>query len=149
MIEEKDKKILELLMQDAKLTTKQMSKKTLMPITTIHNRIKKMEKEGIIKGYYVKVDQKKLGNEIAAFILVGVTYVMPDGSKISQMDVAKKIKSFREVEEAHVVTGGTDIIVKVRTQNIEKLNDLVINKLRNISGVGGTQTLIVLTTPEI
>ena len=48
-MDEKDEKILKLLKENSKLTTQQISKKTLIPITTIHNRIKKLEKEGIIK----------------------------------------------------------------------------------------------------
>ena len=50
-MDKKDKTILELLNENSKLTTSQISKKTIIPITTVHNRIKKLEKEGIITGY--------------------------------------------------------------------------------------------------
>ena len=74
IMDNKDEKILELLRENSKLTTHQISKKTLIPITTIHNRIKKLEQEGIIKRYTLELDNKKLGKELAAFIHITVDY---------------------------------------------------------------------------
>ena len=73
MIDEKDLKIISLLKENAKLSMQQIAKKTLIPITTVHNRIKKLEKSGIIKGYTINLDDKKL-QSISAFILVTVDY---------------------------------------------------------------------------
>jgi len=144
-LDEKDLKILEILKENSKLRTSQISKKTRMPITTVHNRIKKLEKESIIKSYTVIPNYKKLGKSILSYILVSVIYTIPSGEKISQENVAKKIKQIG-VEEVSIVTGGMDIIVKIRVKDIEELNDFVIKKLRNISGVDKTQTLIVLSS---
>ncbi|MBI4020650.1 MAG: Lrp/AsnC family transcriptional regulator [Candidatus Aenigmarchaeota archaeon] len=148
-LDEKDRKILELLRQNAKLTTQQISKKTLIPITTVHNRIKKMESTGIIKGYTVLVDHKKLGKDVLAFILLAVSYVLPSGKKISQADLAKAIGRMPEVEEVHIVTGGTDIIIKIRVKDMDELNTFVITRLRNLEGVENTQTIIALSTPNV
>ncbi len=147
-MDEKDKKILEELKRDSKQTSQQISKATLIPITTVHNRIKKMEKEGIVKKYSVVLDYKKIGYDILAFIMITVSYVTPDGSRISQEEVAKKIREMENVEETYIVTGGTDIITKVRVHNIDELNDFVIKKLRNMDGVENTQTIIALSTVE-
>jgi DNA-binding Lrp family transcriptional regulator len=145
----KDRKILNLLRKNSKLTSQQISRKTLIPITTIHNRIKKMEREGVIKGYTVILDHKKLGKGILAFILITVSYIMPDGKKISQAELAKKISRIPEVEEVHIVTGGTDIIIKVRVRDMDELNRFVIDDLRSLDGVENTQTIIALSSPGI
>ena len=58
-INEKDRKILDVLKKNAKLTTSQISKKTNIPITTVHNRIKKLEQQEIIKGYTIVLNQEK------------------------------------------------------------------------------------------
>lgn len=142
-LDKKDEKILELLKENSKLTTSQISKKTAIPVTTVHNRIKKLEKLGIIKNYTLNLNFKKLGYDIIAFILVTVTYTLPSGEKIKQEQVAQAIKKIG-AEEVYIVTGGTDIIAKVRTKNINDLNDFVIKKLRNIEGIDKTQTMIVL-----
>lgn len=138
-IDEKEHKILELLKENSKLTTNQISKKTKIPITTVHNRIKKLEKAGIIKNYTLKLDFEKLEKPIKAFMLVSINQ-----KKISQEETGKKIKQISEVESVDIVTGTTDIIVQARTKTIGELNDLVTNKLRNVEGVDKTQTMIVL-----
>tara|TARA_Y100000310_G_scaffold90046_1_gene87297 strand:- start:676 stop:1119 length:444 start_codon:yes stop_codon:yes gene_type:complete len=142
-IDEKDLKVLDILKYNSKLSTKQISKKLRIPITTIHNRIKKLEKVGVIKGYTVVLDYKKLNKNIMAYILVTITYVLPDGRKVSQENVAKEIKSVG-AEDVMIVTGATDILIKVRAKDIDGLNNFIISKLRNVDGVDKTQTLIVL-----
>ena len=139
-------KVLEMLKKNSKLTTGQIAKKTGIPVTTVHNRIKKMEKEGLIKGYSVILDNKKLGRPIISYILVDIIYSLPSGKKISQEDVARNIKMLEDVEEVSIMTGGADILAKARVRDIEALNDLVIRKLRNIEGVDKTQTMIVLSS---
>lgn len=147
-LDEKDMRILDILRQNSKFTSQQISRKTLIPITTIHNRIKKMESEGVIRGYTVALDHRKLGKNILAFILLTVMYVTPNGKKISQTHLAKVISRFPCVEETHIVTGGTDIILKVRVANIDELNKFVISDLRSVDGVANTQTIIALSGPE-
>jgi len=144
IMDNKDEKILELLRENSKLTTHQISKKTLIPITTVHNRIKKLEKEGIIKKYTVEFDNKKLGKNLAAFIHITVDYKLLKEIKISQQDLAKKIKQNDSVEEAAMVTGLTDIIIKVRVKDIDELDYFVTKHLRNIEGIEKTQTMVIL-----
>ncbi|MBI4181346.1 MAG: Lrp/AsnC family transcriptional regulator [Candidatus Aenigmarchaeota archaeon] len=148
-LDEKDLRILALLQEDAKLTTQQISKKTLIPVTTVHNRIKKLEKTGVITGYTALVDHRKLGKEILAFVLITVTYILPSGRKVSQATLAKQIAQFPPVEETYIVTGGTDIIVKVRLRTMDELNRFIIDQLRSLEGVDNTQTIIVLSSPDV
>jgi Lrp/AsnC family transcriptional regulator for asnA, asnC and gidA len=144
-MDKKDEKILNILKENSSLSTQQISKKTLIPITTVHNRIKKLEKEGIIKNYTIVLDNKKIGKPILAYILVTVDYKLLKQIKMSQYELAKKLKLKEEVEEAAMVTGGTDIIVKVRVRNIDELNNFVTKDLRNLDGIEKTQTMVVLS----
>ena len=144
IMDKKDEKILELLRENSKLTTHQISKKTLIPITTVHNRIKKLEKEGIIKKYTLELDNKKLGKTIAAYVHITVDYRLLKELKMSQQELAKKIKQVESVEEAAMVTGGTDIVIKVRAGDIDELDEFVTKKLRNIGGIEKTQTMVIL-----
>ena len=143
--DEKDIDILNLLNKDAKLTSLQISKKTGIPATTIHNRIKKMEANGIILRYSIVTDTKKLGIKIKAYIMVCVEYMTPAGRKISQTELAQEIKKYPLVDEVCIITGGTDILVKVHSKDIDELNDFIINKLRSIDGVAKTDTMVVLS----
>jgi len=143
-MDEKDEKILMLLKENSKLTTHQISKKTLMPITTVHNRIKKLEKEGIIEGYTIRLNNKKIGRPIAAYVHIVVDYKLMKEKKISQHELAKKLKQREFVEEASMVAGPTDIIIKVRVKDIEELDNFVTKYLRNVEGIEKTQTMVVL-----
>lgn len=143
-LDEKDKKIIEILKQNSKLSTQQISKKLRIPITTIHNRIKKLEKQEIIKNYTVNLNYKKLNLEILAYILITINYNIP-GHKINQEEIAKEIKKIPRVEEVDIMTGVTDILAKVRVSDIDELNNFLIKKLRNIKGIDKTQTMIVLS----
>ena len=143
-MDEKDEKILKLLRENSKLTAQQISKKVLMPITTVHNRIKKLEKEGIIKKYTLEVDNKKIGRAIAAYVQIIVDYKLLKEKKMSQHDLAKKLKQHEFVEEVAMITGGTDIIIKVRVESVDELDNFVTRYLRNIEGIEKTQTMVVL-----
>jgi len=144
IIDEKDFKIIELLKQNSKLTTQQISKKTLIPITTIHNRIKKLEKEGIIKNYTLELDHKKLGKSISAYILMEVNYTELKNKGVEQEDLAKKIGSHELTENISLITGDYDLIAKVLAKDVSQLDEFVTKFLRKVDGIKKTQTMIIL-----
>ena len=144
-LDEKDYAVLEALRQNGRSSSQQISKKTKLPISTVHNRIKKMESSGAIKGYTVVVDEKKTGM-IGAYVLVTVNYHPPDGSIVDQYELAKKIKNIGAVVEVSMTTGTCDILVKVKGKNMEELNEFVTKQLRSFKGVDKTQTLVILSS---
>jgi len=144
-LDDKDLKILELLRDNARMTTSEMFKKLGMPQTTIHNRIKRMKKSGIIKRFTIDLDRKKIGKSLVAYILCTVSYRTSQGQKISQYEVAKMIQVLPEVEDVSIVTGDIDMIVKVALRDVDELNDFVIYKLRDIDGIEKTVTSVVLS----
>lgn len=145
ILDKKDLKILEILKENARASSQEIAKKTLIPITTVHNRIKKLEKQGIIKGYTVLLDNKKLGRIITAYILITMDYRFMKQAGLTQADIAKKIKAYDFVEEVNMVTGTKDIIAKVRVESIEQLDEFLVKYLRNIDGIASTETMVVLS----
>jgi DNA-binding Lrp family transcriptional regulator len=100
-------------------------------------------KEGVIINYTLNLDHNKLGRPVPAYIGVTINYNVP-GKKISQTEVAKKIKTIEGIYEVYIMTGGSDILVKALTTDISDLNELVTERLRNIPGIDKTQTSIIL-----
>ncbi|VVC00831.1 HTH-type transcriptional regulator LrpA [uncultured archaeon] len=143
-IDQKDREIIGELISNSRQTVGQLARKIGMPPTTIHNRIKKLEHARIIKNYTANINYKKLGRPVMAFIGITVTYNI-EGKKIRQMEVAEKVKSLEGVREVTILTGGMDILAKVLAKDIDDLNEIVTEKLRDIDGVDKTQTMIVLT----
>jgi len=139
-IDEIDRKILDILKRNAKTSLKEMSKELDLPITTVYYRLKRLEKEGIIESYTIKIDYEKLGYKVKAFILIKYD----PSSGISQKDLLKKLKSFDDVEEAYIITGEYDILLKIISKDIEELSTFVLDVLRNVEGVKETVTMIVL-----
>ena len=137
MISKKDIKILDVIKKNCKLSTREISEKTGIPITTIHNRIKKLENEGIIKSYKAVIDNKKIGKNVQAFIQLTTNYR-------SQDYIAKKISAIPEVEECYILTGTTDVLIKVVATDVDQVNSLIIDGLKSIKGVQKTLTSIVL-----
>ncbi|MBN2566962.1 Lrp/AsnC family transcriptional regulator [Candidatus Woesearchaeota archaeon] len=143
-LDEKDLLVLDQLRENAKLTTNQIAKRTAIPITTVHNRIKRMEQAGVITNYSIKLDHKKLGKCITAFILIKVVYRLPDGTRIEQTRLARELKAKDEVESVSIVAGESDIVITVRVKDVEHLNEFIVSHLRKIDGVDTTSTMIVL-----
>jgi len=146
-LDERDVKILKLLQKDCKMTAKEIAKKTGSPITTVYSKIKRMEELGVIKQYKAILDSKKLDKGTTAFILASFAY-RPRGREkpLSQRDVARQIAVFPEVQEVHIITGGWDILIKVKADHVDTLGKLVMDKLRMVEGVENTLSCIVYET---
>lgn len=144
MLDKKDELVLKLLRENAKLSIKDISKKTLLPITTIHNRIKKLEKDGIIRNYTINLDDKNLGT-ISAFISVSMDYKALKKDGRDENDLLRKIRNHDAVESVSILTGDVDMLVKVRVGNIAELDNFVINFLRKLDGIERTNTMVILS----
>ena len=143
-IDEKDRLILEVLQEHADYATRQIAKKTGLPITTVHNRIQKLKKEKIIKKFTVELDYHKLQDGFRAYVLVSVNLSLLKEKKKSQYDVAKELKQFPFVERADIVSGGTDIVATVRVKDVAEFDQVLLTKLQRIEGIEKTQSLIVI-----
>lgn len=143
-IDEKDKKILEILQENSSLSSHKISKRTLIPVTTVNNRIKKMKKLGVIKKFTVDIDKGKLGFSLVAYIFLTVSLgeLKQEGIKIK--DLMRIIRSNHLVESVDNVTGDVDVVVKMHVRDINELNDYVANTLSYYKGVEKTKTALVL-----
>ena len=144
-VDEKDRRILEVLHENSDLSIQKISKRTGIPITTVHNRIKRLKKSGIIKNYTVNLDYQKLGKHVLAFVLINVNQRSMTDSDMDQFDVLREIKKFGHVEEADLITGSNDILLKCRFNTLDELTEFVVKDLRSEkTHISNTQTLVVL-----
>jgi len=146
-LDEKDIAILALIQENSNLTAKQIAKKINAPITTVFAKTKRMEEQGVIRGYRAIVAPEKLSAGTAAFILASVSYrTKADDAPVSQRAVAAEIAKFPEVQEVHIITGDWDLLVKLRAENVETIGKFVVDKLRLIKGLEKTLTCMVFET---
>jgi len=143
-IDEKDHMILDELEKHGDYTVRQIAKKTLLAPTTVHARIKKLKKLGIIRKFTIDINQRKLGNKLGAYILVLADLKFLKEKHRTQNDLADEIEKLHGVRKVDVVTGGTDLIAQVRVKDIEELDGLLLGKLQLLEGVSKTQTMIII-----
>lgn len=143
-LDEKDKKIIELLKDDSSLSSRQIAKKLLIPITTAHHRVKKLKEAGVIKKFTIELDNKKVDRGFCALILLSCDYKSLREVKKDQHKLCSEIRRLPEVESAKIVTGGVDIVIDVRTKDVEEFDKFILQKLQKLSGVDRTQSLVVM-----
>ena len=135
-----DTQIVDLLQRDARMTQQEIAKKVGLSQPSVADRIRKLEEAKVITGYAARVDPRKLGKDITAFIGVGIEHPKYfDG-------FAKKVMAMDEVLECHRVAGQESYVLKVRTANTGTLDRLLVESLRIIPGGTRTQTTIVLAS---
>jgi len=137
-MDETDVKILETLMLDARLSSRQIAKRCGVSIGTVLSRIKKMEKEGIINGYSVMLDHEKLGYELTVVCEVTV-------SKGRLLEMENEIARLPNVCCVYDVTGLIDAVVIAKFKNREELGRFT-KRLLALPFVERTNTHVVLTT---
>ncbi len=143
-IDEKDRKIIEILEEHGDYTTRQIAKKTLLPITTIHNRIRKLKEEGVIRKFTIESDPLALDKNFVAYILVSVDLQFLKQKKKTQYDVAKDFQMFSFVDRVDIVSGGSDLVVVVCVKDVEEFDKVLLGKIQLVEGVEKTQSLIVI-----
>ena len=137
-MDETDIKILEILLSDARLSSRQIAKQCGVSIGTVLSRVKKMEKEGVIKGYSALLDQEKIGYELTVISEITV-------SKGRLLEMENEIARLPNVCGVYDVTGLIDAIIVAKFKNREELSRFT-KRLLALPYVERTNTHIVLTT---
>ncbi|MGB9842655.1 MAG: Lrp/AsnC family transcriptional regulator [Candidatus Bathyarchaeales archaeon] len=137
-LNETDKKILENLLIDARLSSRQIAKNVGVSVGTVLSRVKKMEEEGLIKGYSAVLDHEKLGYELTV-----VTEITVSKGKLVEME--NEVAKLPGVCCVYDVTGLTDAIIIAKFKTREDLGKFTKNLLA-LPYVERTNTHVVLTT---
>jgi Lrp/AsnC family leucine-responsive transcriptional regulator len=139
-----DRQILTLLQENGRLSNAALAEQVGLTVSTVHERVKKLEKKGLIKGYVAVVDAEGVGKPITAFIrlLVGTT---SEGYVESKQSVMKACLAEPDVLECHGVAGEDCYILKVVAASPKDLEKLV-ERIRSKAPVSRSVTSIVLST---
>ena len=135
-----DFKILNYLQSDAGIANAALAKKVGMAPSAVLERVKKLEKKGIIEGYATRIKPEALNLKLLAFIFV------KSSEGPGNLSVAKQLVKLPEVLELHNIAGEDCYLVKVRTQDPQTLVQLMRDKFSKIAGILSTKTTIVLET---
>ena len=139
MIDNKDKKIIEILKISGREPASGISEKVGISVPTVIDRIKKLQESGVIKGYKAVIDTKKIGLDVSAFI----TIISESSSKYSNFVELAKIEA--DISKCFTTTGNGSHVLLINTKNTESLEKLLRN-IQQWPGVSRTETQIILSS---
>ena len=142
MINEIDKKILNILQKNSRTPNVEIARQVGLAQSATLERIRKLEERGVIKGYGIQLDGQSVGLGLLAFIFIRTEEMC------GEEKVTRQLSNLPEVLELHHVAGEDCFLVKVRTSNTETLGRLLREKFGTIKGVRATRTTIVLNTSK-
>ena len=132
-----DIEVLKILQKDCRVTLDQMSKMLNVPKSTLHYRIKRLEKQGVIEGYYAKINPSKLGKEYITVILVRAKYGPGYHEKVGE-----KLAKLPGVWAVYFVLGETDFVILTRSKNRETFMK-TLEQMINSKEIERTSTMVV------
>lgn len=141
LLDQIDLKILTILQNNGRTRLAEIADEVDLSTPAVMERVKKLEASGVITGYQARLDGKKVGKDVTAFIGVSI------GNQRDIDQFATQMLSYRDVLECHHVTGDESFIVKVKSANTGSLEKL-LGQIRSVEGVTRTVTKIVLSTAK-
>jgi len=139
-LDQLDLQLLEALQRNARSTFADLGTLVGLKAPAVHERVKRLETRGFLRGYTAQVDGRRLGFELTAFVSV---ITAPERT---YDDFTTQLALLPEVLEMHSVAGDETFILKFTTRSTGHLDDL-LSRIKRIAGIARTRTTIVLSTP--
>lgn len=141
LLDATDKKLLYLLQNDTKKTTKELSLLLNLSVTAVYERIKKLEREGIIDKYVVLLNRAKIEKGFVVFChlkLIQHTKVFID-------QFENEVIQLKEVLECHHVSGDYDYILKIVVKDMDAYREFLVKKLTTLEHIGSTHSTFMIS----
>ena len=139
-VDEKDRAILHLLQENAKLTVREIAHQIHLSPTPVHERIKRMEDTGVIRQYAALVDHSKVKKGLMVICYVSIK----EHNKKTGAKFIKVINELEEVIECYNISGEFDFMLKVVVENMDAYYDFHVNKLSQLENIGQLQSTFVM-----
>jgi len=139
-LDKTDRALLVLLQQDSTKTIKQLATELNLTSTPVFERIKRLEKAGIIEGYRAEINAQKVGKELMVFSHVS----LKEHSKEFLLNFENKVRSLSEVIECYHVSGEHDYLLKVLVSNMKGYREFLTEKLAKIKNIGNVHSSFVV-----
>lgn len=132
-----DKKLINLLQTDAKQTHKNLARQLNLSVTATFERLKKLERSGVVNGYIASIDQKKIARDFTVFCHIKLIQHSKEYLTAFEREVIK----LDEILECHHVSGDYDYILKIVVQDMEAYRDFMVTKLTTLKHIGSTHSI--------
>ncbi|MGC9374271.1 MAG: Lrp/AsnC family transcriptional regulator, partial [Bacteroidales bacterium] len=144
-LDEIDKNLLNILQMNSRITIRELSEKLHLSTTPIHERIKKLEKEGYIQQYITLIDPKKIGKKLIVYISVSLNI----HTKEAIEEFEKHISTMDEVLEAFYISGSSDFLLKVYCNDMDDFHYFITNKFSVIGNISQFYSSFVMSESKL
>ncbi len=141
-LDEKDLSILRILQKDSKLSVRDIAARINLSPTPTHERIRRMEKQGIIREYTTVVDRKKVGKGMMVICMVALNA----HNKKTAGKFIEEASRLKEVVELYNISGDFDFMLKILAANMDEFHEFFVNVLSEIEGIGQTKSIFVMNS---
>ena len=136
-----DKKILEMLQANSKITNKELSNKLNLSVTGIFERIKRLERNEVISGYVALLKPEKVGQAFMVFTQIKLV----QHTKSNVLKFEAEVVKLAEVLECYHVSGEYDYILKILVKDMESYREFMLTKLTSLEHIGSTQSTFIIS----
>ncbi|WP_338733693.1 Lrp/AsnC family transcriptional regulator [Mangrovimonas cancribranchiae] len=135
-----DKRLIALLQDDCKQTTKALSLKLNLSVTAVYERIKKLEKSGVIDKYVALIKKEAINKSFVVFCHIKLVQHAHD--YVVQFE--KEVTKLEEVMSCYHISGDYDYLIQVVVKDMEAFREFLVNKLTSINHIGSTHSMFVI-----
>src|SRR5581483_8040098 len=117
MIDDKDRAILDILQRDDRTGYAEIGREVKLAASSVYERVKRMERQGIIRGYAAILDARSVGRSVTSFVSIS--------TRAASSELVPRLAAFREIEDCYSVAGADSLLLKVRTKTTQELESVL------------------------
>lgn len=136
-MDELDGRLIAELQRDGRAHVTQLAHRLKVPRSTVQERLRRLQEEGIVRGFRPVLDHARLGRPSVAFILA----MFQPGSGAQHRQIVRDLLKVEGIERVDMVSGEWDILMRVRAPSFEAVGDLIVDRLRTMPTIARTLTL--------
>jgi DNA-binding Lrp family transcriptional regulator len=142
-VDDTDLAILEILVNDARASQRRIAREVGMSPPAVAERIGRLERAGLIRGYRAEIDRARLGFPLVVYVSVVAVNTLKQ-----PYEVLNELRGLPEVEDVAIVAGPMDLILRLRVRDQEHLRRCLFDKIWKLPGVNRTETFLSLSPAE-
>jgi len=140
VLDRTDRRILECLQADGRISNVQLARKVNLTATPCIERVKRLERQGYIRGYTALLDPELVDASLLVFVEIDLSHTSPDAFRQFR-DEARKLP---EIMDCHLVSGNFDYLIKARVSDMKAYRELLGEKILSLPGVNGSRSYVVM-----
>jgi len=135
-----DRRILECLQADGRISNVQLARQVNLTPTPCIERVKRLERQGYIRGYTAILDPELVDASLLVFVEIDLSHTSPDAFK----RFSEQAKKLPEIMDCHLVSGNFDYLIKARVSNMKAYRELLGDKILSLPFVNGSRSYVVM-----